>query len=569
MRPLLFLPWLCVVVMRTSLDAQNVGMFRGDAAHTGVYSGGGSSIVGVQWRVPTDGDVVSSPVIVGDVVYVGTGGGSLLALERASGKTRWTYAAGSPIHSSPAFADGRVFVASRDGGLHAVSARDGKRVWLVRTGTTLPFPWGHESGDKYVSSAVVVPGFVIFGAGDGYVYALDPARGTQRWRAKTEGRVRGTPAVANGSVYVGSFDGRVYAFDLATGRQRWRYDTEGAGLQSKQFGFDRRSVQSSPAVANGVVYVGARDGFLYAIDTNDGSLKWRFDHKISWVNSSPAVANGIVYAASSDGRFVQAVDAATGAERWRSTTAQSIVWSSPAITEKYVYYGDGVGRLHVADIATGRDLALFRTGANVFSSPAVDGDLVVFGSDDGSVYALRTSDQTPVHRLVFFDSTYAPIATVAAQDISRYFANRAYTIADAKALLAFLEARVADRAPSVVVFAIDAVPAEAVVPPLVTSLIRRYLDAGGKIVWTGLPPQIWPVAPGNRRGGLDQVQWDAPTELLGVSHSDALFDVRGVRVTAEGKRWGLSPRWRAAWGVAPAGVTTVLGLDEWGSRRAG
>jgi len=546
--------------------AQPPAMFRGDPAHSGQYRGGGGVIVGLQWRVPTDGDVTSSPVIVGDVVYVGTDDGHLLALDRLTGRTRWRYDAKSAVQSSPAVARGLVFIASRDGVVHAVHASTGTVAWRRPTGASLPFPWGHESGDRYISSAVYSDGSVYIGAGDGYVYSLNAATGQVRWRARTEGRVRATPAVADGRVFAASFDGRVYAFDAASGALRWRYETEGVRLNSANFGFDRRSVQSSPAVANGVVFVGARDGFLYALNATDGTLRWRFDHKVSWVNASPAVANGVVYAGSSDGHFVQAVDAATGAERWRAETGPAIVWSSSAVTDRHVFFGDGAGRLHVADIATGKIVATFRTGAGVFSSPVVDANLVVFGSSDGGVYALRLGGEaTTVKRAVFFDSAYTSISSIGnSNEVSAYMKNRGYEVLDATALVSFLEARVTDHAPSVVVFAIDALPAAAAAAPLRTSLVRRYLDAGGKIVWSGIPPMIWPVEPGGKRGGLNELKWDQPEELLGVSHAAAIFDARGVRATESGRRWGLPSRWRSSWAVSPDAVSEVLGLDDWG-----
>jgi outer membrane protein assembly factor BamB len=74
---------------------------------------------------------------------------------------------------------------------------------------------------------------------------------------------------------------------------------------------------SSPAVSTGTVYIGARDGFLYALRADSGKLVWKFDHEISWVISSPAVQDSMVYAGTSDGLFVQAVDTRTGLERWR------------------------------------------------------------------------------------------------------------------------------------------------------------------------------------------------------------------------------------------------------------
>jgi outer membrane protein assembly factor BamB len=75
-----------------------------------------------------------------------------------------------------------------------------------------------------------------------------------------------SPAVANGVVYVGSSDGKVYALNAATGAQEWAYTT-GA------------NADSSPAVANGVVYVGSEDGNVYAFSlpggTSDGVRRAR------------------------------------------------------------------------------------------------------------------------------------------------------------------------------------------------------------------------------------------------------------------------------------------------------
>jgi eukaryotic-like serine/threonine-protein kinase len=437
--------------------------------------------------------------------------------------------------------------------------------WRLTVGPDFPWPWGHESGDVYTSSPVHVNGTVIFGSGDGHVYALDARTGRQHWRAVAGGRVRSSPAVDGGRVYVGSADGRVYAFDLRTGALRWRYDTEGVRLESRNFGYDRRTVQSSPAVSGRAVYVGARDGFLYAIDATTGQLRWRFDHKLSWVNTSPAVHDGVVYAGSSDGQFVQAVNAATGEEIWRAKSG--VTWSSPAVAGDVVYAGDGAGRVNALDRRTGQPLWTFRTGSTVYASPVPAGDLVFVGSTDGSVYALRVGVGPTVHRAVFFDSTYLRSAWIGDPALlSRYFVNRGYTLVDARGLGEFLEARTADRAPSVVVFAIDHLPPAAVdTSAPERSLLRRYLDAGGKVVWPGVPPLLFVKDPqtGNA-GGLVALKWAAPTRLLGVPHDAAMFDMRGVRATEDGKRWGLPNRWRSNWGIAPDSSITVLGRDEFG-----
>lgn len=85
---------------------------------------------------------------------------------------------------------------------------------------------------------------------------------TEQWRADV-GLIFGTPAVTDGVAYVGSYDGNVYALDTADGSENWRLETGG-------------KVQSSPAVANGTVYVGSDDNHVYALSESDGSEEWRF-----------------------------------------------------------------------------------------------------------------------------------------------------------------------------------------------------------------------------------------------------------------------------------------------------
>jgi len=63
-------------------------MFRGGPAHLGVHQGGGPTLLGLAWRAPTEGDVVSSPAIANGVVYVGSGDGGVYAVDLATGVRR-------------------------------------------------------------------------------------------------------------------------------------------------------------------------------------------------------------------------------------------------------------------------------------------------------------------------------------------------------------------------------------------------------------------------------------------------------------------------------------------------
>jgi eukaryotic-like serine/threonine-protein kinase len=84
------------------------------------------------------------------------------------------------------------------------------------------------------------------------VYALNGDTGALVWQYTTGNAVASSPAVANGVVYVEADDGNLYALDAGTGALLWQYATGG-------------TLYASPAVANGTVYVGSFNG-VWAFD---------------------------------------------------------------------------------------------------------------------------------------------------------------------------------------------------------------------------------------------------------------------------------------------------------------
>jgi eukaryotic-like serine/threonine-protein kinase len=550
---------------KVSKNAEPTAMFLRGPSHSGAYDSAElKNFGGLQWRVQTGGAVRSSPTQADGVVYVGSSDGYLYALDAVTGAEKWKLNAGSPITSTPAVAAGNVYVGTYDGRFLALKAASGEAVWSVKTGADAPLAWGYESGDFFTSSPTVFDGRVLFGGGDGFLYAVESATGRELWKVKTGGRIRSTPAVDVGTVFIGSFDGSLYAVELESGRLKWRYETEGAKLNSGDFGYDRKSIQSSPAVADGTVFFGARDGFLYAVNASDGRLRWRFDHQISWVNSSPAVADGRVYAGSSDGKFIQCVDAHTGKEIWRLKT-ESLIWSSPAVAGQSLYVGDWAGNLYALDRRSGTEMWRYRAQKRVLSSPVIAAGRLYFGSDDGAVYAINSGGRAALRRAVFWDADYAQAAAFRGHEALRdYLKANGYEVVNAQALAAFLNERLSDRAPSVVVFAVDYLPQTVAPDSNGQSLFRKYLDAGGKIVWVGMPPLLWTAELQTGRRDIKQIDRDATERLLGVSHKRGNFDTNTARPTAEGTLWGLNGWWLSNWSAEPGTVTTVLAEDEQG-----
>jgi outer membrane protein assembly factor BamB len=134
------------------------------------------------------------------------------------------------------------------------------------------------------------------------------------------------PTAAGGLVFVGAWDGTVRALDATTGRPQWTAYTGG-------------SVRLPPTIAKGRAYVGSGDGWVYAFEARTGRLLWRFraapvERRIpvygqlmsTWPAASGVlVQDGVAYVAAGivnyDGTHVYALDAATGRLKWQNNTS--------------------------------------------------------------------------------------------------------------------------------------------------------------------------------------------------------------------------------------------------------
>ena len=559
---------ICLCASRLESQDDPSPMFRIDPAHTGVssarlFTGQG----GVKWRVKTGDAVRSTPAVTATRLYVGSGDGYLYALERSSGKTIWRFNAGSAVHASPAVAGGLVIAATFGGRIFAVD-QAGRLRWSMQTGDTLPRNIAPAGGwDLLVSSPVVIGNTVAIGGQDGFVYALDLATGRVKWRGKTNGKVRGTPAVSEGVVVAGSWDGRVYAFELATGAQKWVNRTAGDTMNLKAFGFDRRAIQGSPAIVGGQVFIGSRDGGLYGIDFKTGERQWRATHRGSWVVGSATAEPGRVTVGSSDGHFVHAVDPATGKDIWRVETGMNVLASPLRVADQTIiglYHTDGAGGgIWALDAATGAVRWKLDLDAAVMSSPvAADGELYV-GTEDGSIVAIEQVNTVAPRLAVFYDAALTKLARMRAPELAlEYFKDRGYEALGSDSLARFMADRIRDDVPSVVVFAQDVAP-KSVMPAISdTVLIRRYLEAGGKVVWLGQPIG---VAAHDTAGNVTAYNPDWTGTVLGASMTSLEFDEFNGHPTPLGAQWGIGSALRGGTPIKVGGPIRALTLDALGA----
>ncbi len=268
------------------------------------------------WRGTAVDSAYTSPTYSNGVVYVATSYGTLEAYNTTACATaggfcapKWTADLGGNVYSSPAVADGMVYVGGHDGFLHAF------KVGCGTGGATCSPVWKGDMHAITYGTPAVAGGTVYVAVSDGGVYAFPTScrkgNGTCQplWHAALPATNHSSPAVTDTTVYVGSGH-RLFA--LAVGCA-----TDGRLCtplwKSPKIGLDNDEVVPSPAVANGVVFVGSQlqnqaAGRLFAFPAECGSggatcrKIWASPVIAGMVNASPAVANGMVYVPSNGGR---------------------------------------------------------------------------------------------------------------------------------------------------------------------------------------------------------------------------------------------------------------------------
>ena len=131
-------------------------------------------------------------------------------------------------------------------------------------------------------------------------------------------------------VYFGSWDNYVYALDANNGKLKWRYET-GWGIDS------------IPSVSDNQVFVGSNDNNLYALNTKNGELNWIFTCNAA-IHSSPVVYGDFVFFGSDDGRMY-AVNRTTGESAWYFAPKYTIdddlynYITTPIVSDPVVYNG--------------------------------------------------------------------------------------------------------------------------------------------------------------------------------------------------------------------------------------
>lgn len=348
----------------------------------------------VRWRFSaSDGDFTGTPIVGNCMVFVGSNGGWVRALDESSGKVVWAKQLGAAIPSSAALASGAVFVAGAKPGapfVAALSEATGKVLW-ERTIDTQPNSDAY--GSPLVAGGVVyegVAGLVSAEVGNstisvrGGIVALSASTGAVRWHTYTVpsgfdgGAVWSTPSLdpRTGTLYVG--DGNAYhspaasttdsllALNATFGAivrhfQATSGDTFGASrLAGSDFDFGASPNLLALSNRTLAVGVGQKAGRYWMLRRANLSPIWETQvgpgSAFGGVVGSTAVDGSNVYGPNTLPGYLWALHQ-SGQLAWADPSADPLHYGPATVSDGVVYTEDSNGFLDCVDASTGLLLA--------------------------------------------------------------------------------------------------------------------------------------------------------------------------------------------------------------------
>jgi outer membrane protein assembly factor BamB len=384
----------------------------------------------VLWTTLTKGPMIfSGSYFDGRFLRGGTDDNTMYCFNATNGQILWTYTPDTNGYFTvgSAVAYGMVYELNKDGYLYAINIETGKLAWEYKGPGPLIFPGAPTVADGMVYATTGQAAAYLGQVGASQFACLNAYTGQVIWSLNLEALApRESVAVAYGNLYfipgdVTTSVDTISGTEYSAANQLWEIGTSSNSVSSwPMWGADpmhsstaqegpssltlnwkfttEGSVISSPIVADGIVYVGSQDEYIYAIGAWSGKLLWKFATNGA-VESSPAVANGKVYTGGDDG-YVYCLDAYAGTLIWQTfvngsvpfTYATLVMKSSPTVSGGKVYIGSLDGYLYALNSENGNIVWKTKTLGPIESTPAVSDDAVYITSQEptsGILYKLN------------------------------------------------------------------------------------------------------------------------------------------------------------------------------------
>jgi|GEM_PF-679247 len=373
----LLLALVTPIVQADDLPAEDWPMLNHDPARTCVTINQAAPPFIIRDAYRATNAIHSSVAITPRFAIMGSDDTKIYCYDTYSFRIRWTKETKNRVRSSPTIFENLVVCGSDDGVVYCLNLEDGKENWIF------------ETGDMVRSSPLIVNGKVYIASMDNKLYCLNVYTGEKIWAAHTGGIVEASPTYSEKGrlIIIGSYAQKMFAFKADNGQIAWTFDIDTSEVKDNK-------IIASCSVANERVFFGDNAGNVYCLNSTTGKEVWKkhFENekgeKSALIAATPAVIEDMVILPTGYDKMVRCFYQDTGEIVWEYRTG-SWNYSSPAIGGKYVYFGSDDQNLYCLNWRTGQEIWKGNLGYIIEASPVIYDQAVYVGTWGGTVQVFR------------------------------------------------------------------------------------------------------------------------------------------------------------------------------------
>jgi len=345
---------------------------QGDERRTGYTESPAPCSNQTYWKFQTGGPIKSSPVASAGMVFVASTDGYLYAVNATNGAKIWDFWIGTAVNS-PTVANGKVFITSASGTLYAINMYTGLEAWNQSLGEAASF------------GAPLIVGSRVFVNGNQTVFVFNEAVGVSLYNVPI--------FHANGIAPLTYDEGLIVAVTLG----ETEIEVNGFAANTGEIIFSSAMAASDIGTVKSGATIGGGKMFVVTVNINGSSTIFGLKEfgMRGWecqldgvTEASSAVAYNTVYIPTSSATY--ALDAENGTVKWSCPLDGEYSVSSPAVADGKVYFGLDNNYVYALDAFNGDIIWSYKTEGAVQSSPAISDGLLFVGSSDGNLYAIGT-----------------------------------------------------------------------------------------------------------------------------------------------------------------------------------
>ena len=308
----------------------------------------------------------------------------------------WKRVLPAPVHrAAPVSKNGDLLLSLQDEdnsglqGVYRIAGDTGNTRW-------------HTTTDAVVKNSVVTgaENHCVAVSVTGRLYCIDIRSGARVWEADLPGFpdrwIYTSPVIADGTVYAGAKSG-YGAYDLRTGARKW---------YTPLMHLDNWSCYASPQVYEDLLIVLVPGRGLLALNRQDGRISWERHLRVGYSYAPPVVGGDLLVSGGDPGRIV-VLSAASGEILWHKPTMDATYPSGLAVEGEMIYTTTPTGEVRCLNLTSGELVWKFRCGndlldmtpyrrktRSILAAPVVVDRLLLVGGCDGRLYLLRQDSGT-------------------------------------------------------------------------------------------------------------------------------------------------------------------------------